>query len=172
MRKEYLISLFISLFFLCSCHSENSSPAVDELPIKHKRHSSDVQIPFREDDGTKYVQVKINDIPLEAIFDTGCNIGISMSWTELQILVKNGKIAEYDVLGTITAVIADGSEVEALKVRLHKVELNEKLVLEDVEASVDFNMEAPVLLGTGVLDNVSRTYTIDNENKMILFTRK
>lgn len=166
--KNCIIIIGFCLTGLFSCNTNNTQ----ELPIKHNKHKSGIEIPFREDGGTKYVQVKVNGIPLEAIFDTGCEFGISMSMAELQILAKNGTIARYDILGTTTATVADGSEVETLRVRLHKVEIGENLILEDVIASVDFNMDAPVLLGTAVLDNVSNTYKIDNDKRVIEFSKK
>ena len=166
--KNYFIIIGFCLTSLFSCNSNQTN----ELPIKHNKHKSNIEIPFREDGGTKYVQVKVNGISLEAIFDTGCEFGISMSMLELDILAKNGTIAQYDILGTTTASIADGSQVETMKVRLHKVELGENLILEDVIASVDFNMDAPVLLGTAVLDNVSNSYKIDNDKHVIEFSKK
>jgi len=172
MRKVSLISIFVGTFLMFSCNGETSNSVVEDLPIKHQNHSLDLQIPFKDDNGTKYVEIKINGTPIEAIFDTGCSVGVSMSLAELQLLIKSGKIAQYDVLGTANSVIADGTVVENLKIRLHQVELDEKLVLEDVIAYVDLNMEAPVLLGTEVLDNISRTYKIDNDKQVIVFTRK
>lgn len=155
-------------FCLCSCGSGGSKP-----PYKlDGAAKADLSIPFEEERGVKLVTVHMNGVPMNMIFDTGCS-GVSISLHELITLAKNGKIAEEDILGTTYASIADGSIVENGTVNIKEIKIGEgddKIVLHNIEASVALNLEAPILLGNGVLDNVA-SFEIDNVGKRINFRR-
>ena len=83
---------------------------------------------------------------------------------------------EEDVLGTTHSQIADGSIVENMVVNLRQVSIitNDGSTIDcyNVKATVSNNINAPLLLGNEVLDEVAYDYTIDNTNKIIHFNVK
>ena len=88
-------------------------------------------------------------------------------------MAKNGKISNTDVIGTTASTIADGSIVEQGLINLKEVQIGgeDGIVLNNVEAAVALNQQAPVLLGNGVLDEVA-SVEVDNVNKKIKFKRR
>ncbi len=135
--------------------------------------SATINVPFTEENGVKMVTAHINGASIDMIFDTGCSQTL-ISLLEAQILVKRGLLSENDYMGTSKSTIADGSVVEDMVFNLKELKLTDgkqTIVCKDVVAQVSSNIEAPVLLGNGVLDRVA-SYEIDNENKVIKFKLK
>ena len=129
-----------------------------------------IQIPFREENGVKYVTVKVNGIEFEMIFDTGCAVTL-ISVAEANYLYQKGKLTNHDILGTTRSVIADGSIVENMVVHLDNVIISNKIDCSDVRAIVSNNVNAPLLLGNDVLNRLAEI-TIDNQNKVLHFRLK
>ena len=150
--------------------STNTSPI--KLPSQGGKRSarSTIKVPYVERSNVKVITVKLNDVSMDMIFDTGAS-GVHISLHELQTLLKNGQFSEADCIGTSLSQIADGSVVENGLIILRKVAITEDVVLTDIEASVALNQEAPLLLGNNVLDEFS-SIEIDNENKTINFKRR
>ncbi len=172
MNRITAILCFIA-FILTSCGEKSEEPVIayyeeDDEP------SEEVVVPYREVAGIKYIAVKINGVSMDMIFDTGCS-GISLSLNEAIILAKNDAINNDDIIGTERYTIADGNICEGAVVRLHSVSIkgNEKNEIEvpNVNATIIDNIEAPALLGNGVLDE-TYSYTIDNISKTITFRKK
>lgn len=149
--------------------SHNNTPI--KLPSQGGRQStrSTIKVPYIERGNVKVIPVKLNDVSMDMIFDTGAS-GIHISLHELQTLQKNGQFSEADCIGTSLSQIADGSIVQNGLIILRKVAITDDVVLTDIEASVALNQEAPLLLGNNVLDEFS-TIEIDNENKTINFKK-
>ncbi len=99
---------------------------------------------------------------------TGCSTNL-ISKLELLSLIKNGVISEEDILGVTQSTIADGSVVENLVVNLKEVVLDDKIIFSNIQASVSENIEAPLLLGNEILNQVE-SYEIDNNEQVIKFT--
>lgn len=135
--------------------------------------SGTIDVPFKWESGVKYVQVKINGLSTDMIFDTGCSMTL-ISVLEAQQLMKRGLLSSEDFLGTAKAFIADGSIVEDAVFNIKTLELSDgqqTIICRDVLTQVSSNAEAPVLLGNGVLDRVA-SYTIDNDARVIKFKLK
>ena len=135
--------------------------------------SGTIDVPFKLESGVKYVQVKINGLSTDMIFDTGCSMTL-ISMLEAQQLVKRGLLSPEDFQGTARASIADGSIVEDAIFNIKTLELTDgqrTIICRNVPTQVSSNTEAPVLLGNGVLDRVA-SYTIDNEARVIKFKLK
>ena len=163
----------LAFILLTACGNpttNNNSPI--KLPSQGGRRSdrSTLKIPYTERGNVKIIPVKLNDVSMDMIFDTGAS-GIHISLLELQTLLKNGQFSEADCIGTSLSQIADGSIVQNGLIVLRKVALSEDIVLTDIEASVALNQEAPLLLGNNVLDEFA-SITIDNENNTINFKKK
>lgn len=129
-----------------------------------------VTVPFRNENGVKYVQVKVNGVGLEMIFDTGCS-GTLISLAEANYLAQKGKLTQEDILGTTTSQIADGSMVDNMVVNLKEVIIHDRILCSNVVATVSSNVNAPLLLGNEILDRVA-TVTIDNESETLNFKLK
>ena len=132
-----------------------------------------IDVPFKLESGIKYVQVKINGLSTDMIFDTGCSMTL-ISMLEAQQLAKRGLLSADDFQGTTRSSIADGSIVEDAIFNLKTLELTDgrqTIICRNVLTQVSSNVEAPVLLGNGVLDRVA-SYTIDNDAGVIKFKLK
>ena len=129
-----------------------------------------IEIPFRNVNGVKYVDVKVNGVGFEMIFDTGCS-GALISAAEANYLYQKGKLTREDILGISASQIADGSIVENMIVNLKEVVINDRIYCLNVKATVINNNNAPLLLGNEVLDRVA-TIEIDNENQTLNFRLK
>lgn len=130
-----------------------------------------VAVPFKEEHGVKTVAVKVNDkLGVDMILDSGCS-GTLISLAEAKYLYEKGYLTADDILGTTQSQIADGSIVENMVINLKEVTIADQLVCTNVTATVSSNTQAPLLLGNEVL-NRSASYSVDNENKVIIFKLK
>lgn len=138
---------------------------VDSLPLYDDNL---VTVPFQIRNGVKTVSVMINDvISVDMIIDTGCS-GALISLNEAMYLVNKGEITSEDIVGQGQSMIADGSIVENMVVRLRKLTIGGVLEANNVNATISNNIQAPLLLGNEVLDRV-KSISIDNENRQLLF---
>ena len=186
MKHYYLLLAAGLLLFTLSCgekkkpafYDNDISSAVD-LQEGDNDNSNDyaqmvdaniISVPFTEKNGVKFVNVSVNGIGLEMIFDTGCS-GTLISVAEANYLYQKGCLKPDDFLGTSKSQIADGSIVEDMIILLKEVVIDGRIVCPDVTATVSANSNAPLLLGNEVLNRVA-AYAIDNENKTINFKLK
>ncbi len=116
--------------------------------------------------GVKYVWIEINGIKLRFIFDTGAS-NICISPAEATVLYRQGTLRKEDILDTEYFQDATGKISEGTKVNLRTVKIGDK-ILENIEATVIDNVNAPLLLGQSVLENFG-SIEIDNENGQIIF---
>lgn len=126
-----------------------------------------ISVPFREENGVKYVPVKVNGLGFEMIFDTGCSMA-TISIAEAEYLYKKGVLTENDIKGTALSQNADGVISENMTVVLHEVIIGDRIFCGDVEAIVSNNNNAPLLLGNEILDRAA-AFSVDNQNKVINF---
>ena len=169
--------VIVSFVLLCvSCESKKKRPVYSDLYSEVTINSqTSVEVPFKEEGGVKYVHVKVNGVGWDMIFDTGCS-GTLLSLSEARYLAVKGLLVEQDVLGTTHSQIADGSIVENMVVNLRQISIitNDGSTIDcyNVKATVSNNINAPLLLGNEVLDEVAYDYTVDNINKVICFNVK
>lgn len=123
-------------------------------------------IKMETENGVKYVWVEINDLKLRFIFDTGAS-SICISPAEATVLYRQGTLLREDILNVEYFQDATGKISEGTKVNLRKVKIGE-LILENVEAIVIDNVDAPLLLGQTVLERFG-SIEIDNVNNEIIF---
>ncbi|MBO5591997.1 MAG: retroviral-like aspartic protease family protein [Prevotella sp.] len=172
--KKYV--LFLSLIMvLMSCGGEKRKPIyvdLDEATEEslYAQSGDEIIVPFRNENGVKYVAVKVNGVGFEMIFDTGCS-GALISVAEANYLYQKGKLTQDDILGTAQSQIADGSVVENMVVNLKEVVINDQILCPNVKATVSANINAPLLLGNEILDRLA-TIKIDNENETLNFKLK
>ena len=115
-------------------------------------------------DGTYELACKINELPLNFMFDTGAS-DISISQTEVQFMLKNGYMKQSDILGSQRFQIANGEIEIGTNIILRKVEIG-GYILHNVAASVINNKKAPLLFGQSALSKYGKIL-IDNQAKTI-----
>lgn len=122
-------------------------------------------IPLEDGNGVYFITAKINDVPMKFIFDTGAS-SISMSETEAAFLYKQGTLTREDFKGTVNFQDAKGEVTQGMVVKLRKVQIGNR-ELNNVEASIVPNQDAPLLLGQSVLQKFGKL-SIDNINKKLI----
>lgn len=116
--------------------------------------------------GVRFVWIEINGIRLRFIFDTGAS-NICISPSEANVLYRQGTLQKQDILDVAYFQDATGKISEGTTVNLREVRIGD-LVLENVEALVVDNVNAPLLLGQSVLERFG-SIEIDNVNSEIIF---
>lgn len=168
MKKYIYILLLSTLFVSCSWFSWKK-----EAPVDLDKHTAKnvIEVPYEEKNGNKVIKVEVNGVPMKMIFDTGCS-GMHMSLLEVQNLYKQGAIRSEDFEGESYSFIANGSIVENLVFNLKEIEIGGEtgIVLHDVETTVSKNLDAPVLLGNGVIDQLA-SVEVDNIDGVIRFKK-
>lgn len=161
--------VMILMIVTSSCEKKASKPPYNlDQQVK-----ACISIQYEEFGGVKSIPVKLNGVTMNMIYDTGCS-GLHISLNELQTLAKNGKVCQEDVLGVSYSTIADGSIVQNGLINIKQIEIgsgDELIKLENVQASVALNQDAPILLGNAVLDELA-SVEVDNVEKTINFYKK
>lgn len=116
--------------------------------------------------GVYEIPVKINGSSMDFIFDTGAS-SISISELEALMLLKQGRLKEEDILGTMQFKDATGRISEGTTINLRSVVIGNREI-RNVEASVVHNMEAPLLLGQSALGQFGKV-TIDYKKNQLSF---
>lgn len=172
MKK--LLIIIVGMLLLMSCNKQKPTP---RQPIMGKRtelsvqsNSNKVSVPFhRTESGLAEVQVSLNGVPFNMWWDTGASL-TSISALELAKLVKEGKIVEDDYIQTVTATVADGTEVEEdlflIKELYLKGENDKDLIIYNIYATVSDNLNAPLLIGQNVIQQLPQ-HTF-NESKSVI----
>ena len=121
---------------------------------------------MEEESGVRYVWIEVNGIRLRFIFDTGAS-SICLSPAEATVLYRQGTLVEEDILNTEYFQDATGKISAGTSINLREVKVG-NIILNNVNALVVDNVEAPLLLGQSVLERIG-TIQIDNINKVIVF---
>lgn len=157
----------IALFLFCSsCDEMSSADGGGDFVIFGEDNGENANPPekvetkkvesiqMRKEGGVYLVPTKVNGIPMAFIVDTGASM-VSISKTEAQFLYKNGLLAESDFIGTQNFVLANGEVEEGWVIRLKSVQIGNRVVY-DVEATIDGNISAPLLLGQSILERFGK----------------
>ncbi len=144
-----------------SAQTERTEPVANSRSVRHGK----TIVKMRKLGGVYHVPCKINGTEMEFIFDTGAS-DITMSLTEALFLYKQGKLTDDDFIGTQQYQIADGSIHEGAVVILRKVQIG-SWELDNVQASIVDNMEAPLLLGQSALAKFGKISIDYNKNEII-----
>ena len=168
-----LILIIIHVFGSCERRSGRRNIQSQESNTVVKRSKKSASVPkdktvikMKKNRGVYYVPCKINGTPMEFIFDTGAS-DITISLTEAMFLYKQGTLTDDDFLGTQKYQIANGDIEEGTVIKLKTVELG-NLKLNNVQASIVHNLEAPLLLGQSALSQFGKI-SIDYSRNEIIF---
>ena len=158
--------------------SKRSNTKENTEPIENNmNHSESVEPPKLEIDnqnilkmetqnGVKYVWIEVNGIKLRFVFDTGAS-SICLSPAEAIVLYKQGTLRKEDILNKEYFSDATGKISVGTKINLRSVKVG-NIILENIEATIIDNVNAPLLLGQSVLDKFEKV-SIDNIKEEITF---
>lgn len=130
--------------------------------------SNEEKIQMKNKNGVYYIPTEVNGYSMEFVFDTGAST-VSISLAEAMLLYKNGKLQKTDILGSQYFSDANGDISEGTKIILRKIKIGNK-ILNNIEASVVHNLEAPLLLGQSAIKKLGK-YTFDTNNNMLIFKK-
>ncbi len=181
MKKVFpivILTLMVIGFGMASCNGCSSnkekatpllSPYSDDASLIVSEYTDDVvHVPFTVDRMLEIVKVQINDrIIKDMILDTGASY-TQITANEANYLYKEGVLTNEDILGSANFGDANGNITANMVVNLRKVVLGGSLSISNVKATVVENLQAPLLLGQTVLEELPQ-YTIDNEKNIISF---
>ena len=118
----------------------------------------------KEASGIYTLPCEVNGLKLRFIFDTGAS-AVSISLTEASFMLKNGYLDEEDILGTTNVRTADGNIAENITVNLKQVKIG-SVCLKNIKAVVSNGLDAPLLLGQSVLDQLGH-WSINNSTLIL-----
>jgi aspartyl protease family protein len=123
-------------------------------------------IVMKKKNGVYYIPAEVNGYSMDFVFDTGAS-SVSISLTEAILLYKNGKLAKSEIKGKQYFSDANGDISEGTKIILRSIKIGKK-VLQNVEATVVHNLQAPLLLGQSALNKLGK-FSVDTEKNTISF---
>jgi aspartyl protease family protein len=168
--KKLILCLYI--LSVCSCdHPENkiyernqkvNTSLKDEvetnkrelLKIGVNNNEGENTLLMETKNGVRYVWIEINGIRLKFIFDTGAS-SISISTVEANILYRQGTLTKDDILDKEYFQDATGRISVGTKINLRTVKVGNR-ILQNIQATVINNPNAPLLLGQSVLENFGK----------------
>lgn len=136
------------------------SESYDTLKENHNALKMEIE------NGVRYVWIEINNIKLRFIFDTGAST-ICISPAEANVLYRQGTLSREDILDVEYFQDATGKISEGTRINLRTVKIGE-IVLNNVEAIVIDNVDAPLLLGQSALKQFGKI-SIDYHKNEINF---
>ncbi len=140
---------------------ENNTP----FTIKNDDIEEKNIIKMEKENGVKYVWIEINGLKLRFIFDTGAS-NICISSSEASVMYRQGTLNKEDILNTEYFQDATGKISEGTKINLRTVKIG-NIILENIEATVIDNIDAPLLLGQSAFEKFGNI-EIDNINDEII----
>ena len=183
MQKSKLYNLLVLMscviFALSSCahksgrHGHNNnrsrSTTIAKNPNSDRRErkvGGHTKVSMRKEGGVYLVPITVNGLNLDFIFDTGAS-SISLSSAEAMVMLRQGQITQDDIVGQQQFQDATGGVSVGTIVLLRTVQIGD-ITLENVEASIVDNIQAPLLLGQTALAKFGKV-TIDYNHNTIEF---
>jgi aspartyl protease family protein len=171
--KTYYIYCIILFLLLNGCGGCSKSGRLKnrhnpEFITNNKRNLGGQKniIKMEKVNGVFQIPVEVNGVKMYFIFDTGAST-ISISETEAIFLYKQGSLSQKDILGNVNFTDANGDISEGTIIVLRSVTIGSR-VLENIEASVVHNLNAPLLFGQSALGKFGKI-SIDNNKNEITF---
>ena len=179
-KLDILLSLLACIIFaLSSCahksgrhghdNNRNRSTTIVKNQTSDRRErkvGGHTKVSMRKEGGVYLVPITVNGLNLDFIFDTGAS-SISLSSAEAMVMLRQGQITKDDIVGQQQFQDATGSVSVGTIVLLRTVQIGD-ITLENVEASIVDNIQAPLLLGQTALAKFGKV-TIDYNHNTIEF---
>ena len=133
---------------------------------RERKVGGHTKVSMRKEGGVYLVPITVNGLSLDFIFDTGAS-SISLSSAEAMVMLRQGQITQDDIVGQQQFQDATGGVSVGTIILLRTVQIGD-ITLENVEASVVDNIQAPLLLGQTALAKFGKV-TIDYNHNTIEF---
>lgn len=133
---------------------------------RERKVGGHTKVSMRKEGGVYLVPITVNGLNLDFIFDTGAS-SISLSSAEAIVMLRQGQITQDDIVGQKQFQDATGGVSVGTIVLLRTVQIGD-IILENVEASIVDNIQAPLLLGQTALAKFGKV-TIDYNHNTIEF---
>lgn len=133
---------------------------------RERKVGGHTKVSMRKEGGVYLVPITVNGLNLDFIFDTGAS-SISLSSAEAIVMLRQGQITQDDIVGQQQFQDATGGVSVGTVVLLRTVQIGD-IILENVEASIVDNIQAPLLLGQTALAKFGKV-TIDYNHNTIEF---
>ncbi len=174
MRNKFIIFIIVSIIAFACGHKSgrkgkqdfSKQNSISQPKDKNDEFNGETIIKMENNNGVKYIWVEINGLKLKFIFDTGAS-SICISSAEANVLYRQGTLKKEDILDIQYFQDATGNISAGTRINLRTVKIGEK-VLQNIEATVIDNLEAPLLLGQTALEEFGEI-SIDNKNNTITF---
>lgn len=131
-----------------------------------RRVKGSTRVRMTKENGVYYVPITVNGLNLRFIFDTGAS-SILISSAEAAVMYRQGLITQDDILGQAQMEDASGNISTGAVVNLKNVVIGD-LTIQNVEATVVDNMQAPLLFGQTALSKFGKV-SIDYDHGYIEF---
>ncbi|MBK9983863.1 MAG: retroviral-like aspartic protease family protein [Saprospiraceae bacterium] len=172
-KFKTLSIILLALFSLSSCERKSGriksihplSPT-SEIEERVKSSGKKTVVKMEKVNGVYQIPAEVDGVKMFFIFDTGASI-ISISETEANFLYKQGKLTDEDIKGTENFTDANGDLSEGTIIVLKTVRIEDR-TLNDIEASVVHNLNAPLLFGQSALEKFGKI-SIDYQRGEIIF---
>lgn len=146
--------------------ADNKGPASDERAYEHA--VSPIEAPLKKEGGTFVVPVQINGaITLDFTVDSGAS-DVSVPADVYLTLIRTRTIADADITGEQTYMLADGSTHKATTFVIRSLKVGDTTI-ENVAASVA-SFQGSLLLGQSFLERF-KSWSIDNTRHVLLLDR-
>ncbi len=172
MMKFFLKCVAILMLISFSCSRSGRIKQYGE-PVPTKRNEPVIRsngekttVKMTKTNGVYEIPTEVDGVEMHFIFDTGAGI-ISISETEAMFLYKQGKLTKDDITGAAQFSDATGTISEGTLINLKTVKIGNR-VLENIQASVVHNSEAPLLFGQSALEKFGKV-SIDYDKQEISF---
>lgn len=180
MKIRNNITISIILLWFCSCAHKSGHKSKEysyqgrsvensynqNSERRERKVGGHTKVSMRKEGGVYLVPITVNGLNLDFIFDTGAS-SISLSSAEAMVMLKQGQITQDDIVGQQQFQDATGSVSVGMIVLLRTVQIGD-ITLENVEASIVDNIQAPLLLGQTALAKFGKV-TIDYNHNTIEF---
>ena len=133
---------------------------------RERKVGGHTKVSMRKEGGVYLVPITVNGLNLDFIFDTGAS-SISLSSAEAMVMLRQGQITQDDIVGQKQFQDATGGVSVGTIFLLRTVQIGD-ITLENVEASIVDNIQAPLLLGQTALAKFGKV-TIDYNHNTIEF---
>lgn len=145
---------------------ENGSTSRGNIESRESKVTRHTRVRMIRDNGVYYVPIEVNGLKLRFIFDTGAS-SISLSSAEAIVMYRQGLITDDDILGSSQMQDATGGISTGMVVNLRTVTIGD-IVLNNIQATVVDNIQAPLLLGQTALSKFGKV-SLDYEHGYIEF---
>ena len=173
LMMPYMLFSFLSCAHKSGRHGHDNNHKRPTTIVENQNHDrrerkvgGHTKVNMRKEGGVYLVPIIVNGLNLDFIFDTGAS-SISLSSAEAMVMLRQGQITQDDVVGQQQFQDATGGVSVGTIVLLRTVQIGD-ITLENVEASIVDNIQAPLLLGQTALAKFGKV-TIDYNHNTIEF---